>query len=258
MSVLPRVLALGSCRVFRPLHRLHSAGKLDLLYYARSPHWWFTHSAGEAIQYLEALRGEVEIPTPLRPLICETTADLPDDLSDDARFGSPDVAVLEISTLKAFHSNRLRLNMQRVWGYAHASSVNAAAVLAGQKVNWPHDRRLIADLDVRRESAEVVADQIRQIRELVGVPLLTVDHLFATTTNGDPIPGRSQITALLGDVSDGDSIALHSTRPLIEQHGESIALQDATHYAADFEPLAGDAMWTSIERLLERSSSSIR
>ena len=258
MSDAPRIVALGSCRVFRPLQKLQAKGEIELLYYGTSPHWWFTHSAGEAIQYLAAIRGEVAIPEELRPLICETTADLPPDLTEPGLLDSVDLAVLEISTLKAFHSHGLRMNMQRVWGYAHASGVDASAVLAGQPVEWPPDRPLLSDLQVVRETADVVAEQIRQIRELVGVPVLTVDHLFATTRDGSAIPGRAEITALLSRIAADDvDIAFHSTRRLIQAHGERVALKDATHYAADFEALVGDDLLLSIRELLDPAVSPV-
>jgi hypothetical protein len=245
---VPKVLALGSCRVFRPLQRLHAAGHIDLLYYGTSPHWWFTHSAGEARQYLQAIRGQLTIPEPMRPLICETTADLPEDLTEPGRLPTIDLAVLEISTLKAFTAAHLRLNIQRVWGYAHAAGVDTGAVLAGRPVEWPADHPLLADLSVERETPESVAAQVLGIREAVGVPLLTVDHLFATTADGTPVPGREEITTLLARLEREDGIAFHSTRPLIERHGEGVALKDSTHYAADFEPVVGEDLWASIQR----------
>ena len=245
---VPRVLALGSCRVFRPLQRLHAAGHIDLLYYGTSPHWWFTHSAGEALQYLQAIRGEITIPDPMRPLICETTADLPDDLTEPGRLATIDLAVLEISTLKAFTAAHLRLNIQRVWGYAHTAGVDTAAVLAGRPVEWPAEHPLLTDMAVERETPESVAAQILDIRDAVGVPLLTVDHLFATTADGIPVPGRQEITTLLAQLEHDEGIAFHSTRALIERHGEGVALKDSTHYAVDFEPVVGEDLWASIRR----------
>lgn len=250
MSDRPRVLAIGTCRIFRPLRRMDAAGTIEMLHYGKTPHWWFTHTAAEGIQYLRALSGEIDIPAHLRPLVCETTADLPADLAAPDSLNRVDLVVVEISTFKTLEVDGFRLNLQNVWGYANRAGVPPRDALSGKPVDWPEDAQLLADMKMGRAIPEQVEAELLEIHQRVGAPMLTVDHLAATIDGSTPVSGRQDITDALRAIEQRTGIPFHSTRPLIELHGESVALQDANHYHADFEATAGEDLVRSFPRAL--------
>ncbi|MCC9172965.1 hypothetical protein [Arthrobacter sp. zg-Y179] len=232
---------------------MDSLGLINLLHYGKTPNWWFTHSSGEAIQYLKTLTGEFDIPSNLRHLACETTADLPNDLSAPESLKSADIVVVEISTFKKLQMQGVRLNFQNVWGYAHRAGVSTSDVLAGRQVFWPAGIAPLMDLTADKSDVSEVTSDLLAIKDFVGVPMLTVDHIYSLTDSGGPIPGRPAITDLLAALKSSHDIPFHSTRALIEEYGQEVALADDNHYKKDFELLAGRAILASIHSALKHA-----
>lgn len=229
---------------------MDAAGKIDLLHYGKSGPWWFTHTPAEGIQYLRALAAEIDIPAELRRLVCETTLELPDDLA--STLPQVDAVVVELSTFKTLEVDSYRLNFQNVHRYAREAGVPPRDVVWGVPVDWPDSHQLLIDMVVGKATSTQVHDELLEIRDRVGAPMLTVDHLYATTDSGDLVPGRDDLTAALNDLEATAGVPFHSTRPIIERFGEQVALQDSNHYRADFEETAGDALLESLQELLSR------
>lgn len=230
---------------------MDSLGLINLLHYGKTPNWWFTHSSGEASQYLKTLMGEFDIPSDVRHLACETTADLPNDLSAPESLRSADIVVVEISTFKKLQMQDVRLNFQNVWGYAHRAGVSTRDVLTGRPVVWPTGIAALDGLKVDKSGVNEVISDLLAIKDYVGVPLLTVDHLYSLTDSNELIPGRQAITDLLATLESSYNVPFHSTRALIEEHGQEVALADDNHYQKGFESVAGRAILASILSVLE-------
>lgn len=229
-----RVVAVGSCRVFRPLRAAHAAGHIDLLNRGLE---WFTHSAGEAVQYVDVVRGARDLPEALRPLICETDRDLPADLSSPWVLHA-DVAVVEVSTLKVMELDGYRLNYHKVWGYAQERGYDTRAVLSGVVDGLPDDEPL-RRVKVSKATADEVGDTLETLRRTARVPVLAVDHLYATLPSGDLAPERAALRDALQEVQGRHGIPVWSTRPFIAEHGPSV-LEDHNHWAKDAEDRVGE------------------
>lgn len=243
----PTILAIGTCRIFRPLSRMDAAGLINLRHYGKNPNWWFTHSSGEAVQYMKSLTGASHIPLKLRHLACETTADLPENLADPEALHGVDLVIVELSTFKRLELDGVRLNMQNVWGYAHRAGVPTAQVLAGHEVQWPEGVAPLTGLAASKTPSDEVVSDLLAVQEMAGgVPMMTVDHIHSLTAMGEPIPGRPEITVLLERMEREHGVPFHSTRPLLERYSREESLADDNHYRKEFEEVVGRSMMESV------------
>lgn len=236
-----RVLAVGSCRVHRPLRRLADSGKITLTNPPSTT--WFTHSSGEALQYIRALAGTVVVPEDFRPLICENASALPADLAS-SRALEADLVVIEVSTLKALRLRGLRLNYHSVWGEANRLGTDARKVLDGNTQDVP-EGHVLHGLSAGRDSSGDVISDLESIATTVGAPLLAVDHLWAPMPDGSIAPERLAIAQTLSAIGTEPPIAYWSTRAVLERHG-SAALRDHNHWSESHELVVGESIFDSV------------
>lgn len=251
MTAPLRVLAIGSCRIFRPLRRAHEAGALELVNH--SDRWWFTHTAGEARQYVDTLTGKTSLPTEVRPFICETSLDLPENLSAP-NLTNVDAVCVEVSTFKSVTLDGFRLNYHQVWGHAERAGVDSRAALQGQPVHWPEEDQPLRRMIVNRSSPEAVQEDLLAVKRSVGSPVLVVDHLHAHMATGGLAHERLQITETLA----AGPLPFYSTRVLIEQHGQEVSLKDHNHWASDFEATVGEDLTRHLRAVADATTASKR
>ena len=203
-----RVLAIGSCRVFRPLRRLAIAGKIDLVNTAEDRHW-FTHTAAAARQYVEVMLGDKEIPLALRSAAFESDHTWPVDMA----MGIPavDVVLVEVSSLKNASVASVSLNAHRVYHLAMEAGVDYRPVINGDTSDLPSEHPL-KSLQVAYTSQQQLSADLKAIRDRVEVPVMTVDHLYSLTADGAPAPDRVRLTKALMSVDAELGIPLHTTR----------------------------------------------
>lgn len=240
-----RVLGIGSCRIFRPLRRLHKRDKLELVNYPEN--YWFTHSSIAARQYLEVLHGDLRIPEVLRSYALETVLDWRGDMA----VGIPeaDIAVIEVSSLKSFEVSGIALNAHKVAGGLKSLGVDYRAGLRGDVRAVPSDHAL-SMLTLRETRFDDLVEDLSAIQTFLGIPVVTVDHLYASTPEGGPAAARARLTSELALVESTAGIPFHSTRTAIERAGENVALLDQNHYASDFEVDAGLSLLSTLRATL--------
>lgn len=228
---MKRVLAIGSCRVFRPLRAAHQAGLVELVNI--SENWWFTHTSAGGLQYTRALAGFTDIPEALRPLTCETMIDpLPLDL-ENRDLLDVDVVVQEVSAVKLLLSGGVHLNQARVWGHADALGINTARLVAGDTSELPEDD-VLQDLQVGLSTFESVRSDVEAVAELVGAPVVCVDHLYSLMSNGKVASDRAAITGWLHRLAAEEVAPVVSTKDYILRAGPA-SLLDQNHWAQDHE-----------------------
>ncbi|WP_146826024.1 DUF362 domain-containing protein [Aeromicrobium flavum] len=249
----PRVLAIGSCRVFRPLRKLAADDHLTLVN-AAAHESWFTHTSAAAVQYLDVVQGRREIPHELRGAVMESPfTEWADDMS--VELPAADVVVVEVSSMKRHVVDGFHLNAHKVYGIANEGGFDYRRVVHGDTGELPDDHRLKQMTVTPTSLAETVAD-VQRIEQLTGVPVVLVDHLHALTDGGVVLAGREELAAQLRDAAAETGATFHSTRPLIEEHGQDIALLDVNHYRDEFEITAGKSLLTTIESAAQVSSGS--
>ena len=241
---IPAVLAIGSCRIFRPLRRLHEQGLIELV--NREDHQWFNHSAAAARQFIDIAQGRKEVPEDLRAAAFETTIGYEAEMLGTIE--GFDLALVEVSTLKEHRVGNVELNAHKVYHAALDLGIDYRALVNGDVSQVPGGH-VLKDMEVTRASEESIAENIVEIRTRLGVPVVTVDHLYYEI-DGTPIAERTMLTQILQSISEQHDVAFHSTRPVIEAHGESAALADSNHYRPEFEAVAGHSILESIRGAL--------
>lgn len=230
------ILGIGSCRIYRPLRSLHKRGMINLL--NPSEPSWFTHSIGQAVQYLHVLAGEQTIEGEWRELVGERT--FASDLAEPDLLSKVHLVVLEISVLREALAGSLCLHIPAVETEAARLKFDPkAATRRGAGVEWPQGHLLHDGLKIVPSSIEDIQSGVDYIKEHCKAPVLLVDHLFYKHADGSTIPARDVITETLPKLTGSK---FWSTRPLIERHGQDTALLDWSHYREDFEPLVGDEL----------------
>lgn len=243
------ILAIGSCRIFRPLRRLHDAGSISLANYHAN--FWFTHTSGAARQYVDVIRGHKTIPMHLRRAALESVLEYPGEMAT----GIPpvDVVVVEVSSLKQHRIGDYYLNAHKIYGLASESGLSPQAVLNGQTDGLPDDHPLNG-LVMEQTTQQDLDDDLVAIREKVGAPVLTVDHLHSLTPAGMVPPERARLTEELRAVSELRGFEFYSTKDLILEHGIEKALLDQNHYRSEFELVVGEKLYPRLLNTAEHAA----
>lgn len=239
------VLAIGSCRIFRPLRHLHKRGDINLLNHGQCQ--WFTHSAGSARQYVDVIQARASIPAELREAALETTIAFPDDMRWQPSH-PPDLTIVEVSSLKEHRVGRTQLNAHKIYQIVRRMGLPHRPVLSGDTAALASDHEL-KPLHVERTSERKLADDLLAIRRQLDTVLLTVNHLYSEKQNGEPVVGRVEITNELEKLEREHGVAFFDTKDIILEHGVDIALLDQNHYRPEFEPVVAAALLARIRAL---------
>lgn len=247
MSVsVPSVLAIGSCRIFRPLRPLHEDGLINLLNYSENQ--WFTHTAAAARQYIDVLDGTTHIPERLRRAALEADAVFPEDMTAAAPLQA-DAVVVEVSSLKQHRLNGVELNAHKVYGIAMESGLDYRPIVQGDTSELPDDH-LLKTMQVSYTDLGELASDLSSIRARLSCPIMTVNHLYSEMSDGTPALDRVRLTEALRQIESEHGIPMHDTEPAIREYGVHAALLDQNHYRGDFEPVVGTRLLKSIRSLL--------
>lgn len=232
----PAVLAIGSCRVFRPLEPVHDKKRINLLNH--SANRWYTHTAAAGRQYVDVVQGRAHIPAELREVALETHLDYSAEDMSSAEPIAPDVVILEVSTLKRHRVDGVDLNAHLINGVQRAHPDGLP------------DGHPLTRLDVSTTSPEELAEEVLAIRDRLGAPVITVNHLYSLTPDGEPSPARETLTGMLREVEAEHGIPLFDTKDVILEHGIDVALEDQNHYRRSFEPVVAERLLAFVDEQL--------
>lgn len=223
---------LGSCRIHRPMRRLHSAGKVNLLNYVDP--CWFTHTARAARQSLEIICGHKAPPLHLRELFFETDDDRQISFSAPEMVRNADMIMMEICTLKAIDIEGWDVNAHRV-----------------RKAKNNKDPRLAASVQ-RMDTAKEIAEEIDLIVRMSGKKVMVVNHI-SDTGQPDLDRVRKKLTSTLNDAKEIVPFTLFDTHTVLGDVPFDVALEDVNHYKTSFERSVGNAMYPVIEAVLSNA-----
>ena len=215
---------------------MHDRGRINLLNH--NANRWYTHTSASAKQYVDVVQGRGQIPLDLRGLALETHLDYSADDMSSAETIAPHVVIVEVSTLKRHRVDGIDLNAHLVNG------------LQRTYPNGLPEGHPLTRLEVSTISPDDLAADLVVIRERLAAPVITVNHLHATMPDGNPLPARERLTAMLRQVEIDHDIPLFDTKHLILEHGVDTALEDQNHYRREFEPVVA-------ERLLAFAASAL-
>jgi hypothetical protein len=251
---VPSILAIGSCRIFRPLRHLHESGRIKLLNYSENQ--WFTHTAAAARQFVDILDGTIQIPVELRRATLEADVVFPSDMRASAPLRA-DAVIVEVSSLKQHRVGGIELNAHKVYGIAVESGLNYRPIVQGVTSDLPDDH-VLKPMRVDYATQGELAKDLLSIRDRLACPLMTVNHLYSEMPDGTAAPDRVRLTAALQQLGLQHDIPMHDTQPAIAEYGIEVALKDQNHYRSDFEPVVGERILTSIQKLVATQSSRWR
>lgn len=242
----PTVLALGSCRIVRPLRTLHSSGEIRLLNHDHHLQW-FTHTAAAARQSAEVLAGVTTIPPEYREVVFETHLDLPENLRHPGPMNL-DLVIVEVGTWKQQRLAGLELNGHKVYGVAERNGYAGRHVMHGRTADLP-EGHLLKHVTYSRAEQEEIARDLLRIRELLGAAVMTVNPTYSESSDGLQIPERAKLTEQLRQIEAQHGFPLYDTKDVILEHGIDVALKDPNHYRTDFEPVVAEHMHRVIQQV---------
>ena len=79
------------------------------------------------------------------------------------------------------------------------------------------------------------------------MPLVTVDHLHAETSDGSVVPERLKIAEILADLDQRRGWGFWPTSTFIDEAGQA-ALLDQNHWHADSEGAVGESLAAAVSR----------
>jgi hypothetical protein len=260
-----KVCVIGSCRVVNPLDALVSAQEAVCAAWVPA----FTHTAGEAVQFLEYCLDRRTIPSELVPFIFDSSH--PPEKANFLRnlLADIDVYLLEISSLDSLECDGLFFQLNyffRNFVQAHGSkllqwykTLNARdsdgesireLTIDGLK-DLPVADQLTANHIIRnaviyKDSAETIRKVLAGCGDLRGKPLGIVSHFCVPGLEGKLMSDRQRLTEAIASAVAPLQAPLFNPTLFFERFEPAVVLdkegRDIYHYAADFNYTAGKAL----------------
>jgi hypothetical protein len=260
-SIRPRVGAIGTCRIFSPLHYLERNTRIIAV---KDPLKWYTHSIPEAIQKIRIIRGEVTIPSSLVPFIVYEVDRFDPLLYRPGYYEAAEVFVIEVSAINTVQWRNVELQRWCMRDAFQAAGIDYSRLL--RLLNAPPESRnlsgvpealryLAAESRQRRQTPEAMMSGLYQLRQILQRPLVIVGALNVDGSDGKPIPERAQINDVVRSFCEETGETFFDPLPVIRDYGISEALTDSNHYATPFLDVLKDRLHDAItERLAAKMS----
>ena len=263
----PVVTAIGSCRVFGPLRKMHARGGI---YLNKAGIYGFVHYPKEIIQMIKVLQGDVRIPRELRPFTMAEDPFLGNSInkimrmSDKAQKGlkATDIFVIEIGSLKEikFLHYYLQLNhtynffsrfkFRDYWwdnlfkGSGDQGEIRQTLGTAIDSKLTPLQKEIVLRSRGTIPGKSSVIQDMELIKKLVRKPIIFVTHIDLLNQEFEELGEREKLAEY---VAEGARLLdEHVFRPgkLISQFGQQKAMQakgrDLYHYTDEFEWIVGE------------------
>ena len=260
-----RASVLGSCRVRNPIFTLRDRGDLKIFAEGPTP----THTVGEALQTLDIVLGERQIPDALSPYIFETErTPAMHRLSKTLREGV-DVFVLEVSDDKLFSYGDIHFNQNFVarnliqaqrgalldWyrqicrGATADEECVQAALAKMREGGLRHDGHmadLLRGVRLEREDGEEINQSLAALIAKAGGRWIVVGAVAVPGHEGAIMRDRRDLNAKLEKAGAHCGATFFDPSQLIADHGQANVLAaqgaDIYEYADEFFPMLGEIL----------------
>ena len=266
MAGLTRVGVFGSCRVRDPIALADKDGRLDYIY---NPAIGFLHNPVEIHQAIDVMRGKRTYPLALNNLLrFGFDRRLGEEDLFDSLYGTADVLVVEISSLRLIDYQSWSLQINRVRDLATELGFDPAPI--EQLFETPADRPdILASLAPTPESAlyrDVIAqgvftklgsepfyDAVKTMRQAYDIPTVLVG-IAAQFGDGAMIGSRVRMNNVLRRIAhDMPRTVFFNPTALVERDGFATAMHDKSHYKPDYISVVADSLIPVIEGLYQGS-----
>ena len=254
---------IGSCRLFTPLKRVREELGFKL---ATKRDYGFTHTSAEALQYLRFVRGEIDLPKELIPLIARSVDTK--GLFHDPDIVEPSAYVIEISSRKhlTIDGYSLQLNYtarhfadffadrerdKRFFRMAKAGKLEERRAWLETEPGFlalsPTDRELLARIEMTMQDRDSIrADMVEMLKRTAGVPVLVQTHVDAANAAGEPLESRLEAIEMVGEVATELGLPFVDPSPAMHEMGQMLAMEkggrDLTHFSPRFAEKLGRIM----------------
>ncbi|MFD1559983.1 tetratricopeptide repeat protein [Paraburkholderia silviterrae] len=258
------IAPIGTCRIHTPLRR--GAGRYPIRP-ALARNYGYVHTSSEALQQLQFMLGEKDIPADVRTLTFRPI--LPENLDANSWTGA-EFYLVEISSRKLFSvdDHPIQMNyMMRHFGDFFADKKRSRMFMSmatpgrlDERRQWleqdfafqrlsPVDRDLLARI-LRRDlkDAEIMAE-MEQIADLVGRDKLAfVTHVNADMPDSMPVVQRRALINAVRTIAKRMNVPCYDPSLLMRKLGQANALEngglDLAHYTDLFSDQLCEAWYT--------------
>ena len=232
ITAKPNIAVIGSCRVFNPVNILSRENKI--LHHSQGIDW-YTHSTCDALQKIDIVKKNIEVPNELLPLLVHTNYGYDASVFRKDIFDNSDVFIVEISSIKVIK-----------YGFWYLQQWCVRDVLENEDSDYK-DRHYILDKLLKYKQNETeLKDHLRRICVSIGKPIIFVSHFDVPVENGNLLPERSLIRSTLINFCKDTEILHFDPTDLILRHGHSESLSDHSHYLQSFEQVVADKLYDAI------------
>lgn len=257
------VTPIGSCRITTPLKLGQQSHGLRLNL-GRS--FGYCHSPAEAVQQARFLRGELDIPAEVWPLVSRSRDR--DDLVAQSHDPS-DLYLVEISSAKeltldgvSIQLNYLRAaypaffadtdRARRYWDLADAGDPAATTAFLAKAWGRTRQQRAEAATLSRIRRSMVTPDSLRaDLQRLAALlpDVVLVSHVDAVTPDGQVIASRSALIRMLRKETAALGLPCYDPTDLMAEYGQAATLEDESTGLAHFTPAFSAALMADWMRL---------
>lgn len=269
------VRPIGSCRLFTPLKRVRGIFGFRL---ETIRDYGFTHTSSEALQALRFIRGEIDLPSELLPLIARA----PDTkgLFADPVTSQPDIYVIEISSVKQMRIGEWNLQLNYLTRHFADFFADSKRKKTYNKLSRPNhlvernewlatqpaylalareDQELLSAIEIHmQDEDEIIADLEAILERADGTPVVIQTHVDAKSLDGAPLKTRRAVMQTVTNAAGFFELPLFDPSPFMYEVGQNVAMEkqgrDLTHFAPAFAEQLGTALFENYLRPLVREN----
>ena len=215
------VSAIGSCRIFEPIHMTHT--QTDHQYAT-----WYTHYTKEIIQKIKIARKELIIPINFENLILQTGT-LCNDKFHENFYSKSDFFIIEISSIKKFKYKDFYCNQ---WSIRDILKDN----------KYDNELYKIAEFtknNMELQTKEEILEDLNTIYTLLNKKIIFVNHFNIPKDDGSFFEERLLIHNTLKEYCDNKNTFLFDPTEIINKYSLEETIIDSGHYTPDFKKIIG-------------------
>jgi uncharacterized protein YqcC (DUF446 family) len=214
------VSAIGSCRIFTPINLMKRRGRVAVRHEGAE---WYTHSTYDALQKVDIMNGEKDVPPAIPPLIIHGVEKFHPDVIKPGFYDGTDVFVVEIASIKDYAVDDWHLQQWCV-----------RDVLKNPEA-FPESAEIAGRAELAVQSKDDLKAGMLAIVEKLGRPVIFVPHVNVIRDDGTPIPERARIHQAMTEVCADGAAKMFDPTPHVYEKGYEEAMSDSGHYRGPYE-----------------------
>lgn len=270
---VPKVTVIGTCRVHHTIRELHKERKITL---NNGGLGTFVHSPPEILLRLKVLAGLEEYKPELVKLQVGESEEVRIKPNESFRLSDSDLLIIEISSLKVVFLDDQPLQFNEVNrhlctpfgspGKEILASINDSFNKNIEEIKLPDNfadtgyptesLELIKKLNLRLLNKEDIYNYLDEIRKLVQIPVMFVNHINVPGVNGKLLTSRNLLCQIVEQYSEDNDIVLFEPSELFNENDRERLLEnggtDLHHYSKNSLSLVGYLQFEKIKLALSK------